>query len=117
MVDDDPDLLFAMSELLREAGADVCVSAQSLAELQAQRARALECSLAVVDVNLGPRQPTGVDVYRWLRAEGFPGRIVFLTGHAQSNELVQAACRTPDTSVLSKPIDADVLLRLAGVPA
>jgi DNA-binding NtrC family response regulator len=109
LVDDDPDLAELMSEVLVDAGAQGCVIAHSLADLEAQKSRALAAQLAIVDVNLGATQPSGVEVHDWLRKAGFAGRVVFLTGHAQSHPLVLAATRTPGTQVLTKPITAESL--------
>jgi DNA-binding response OmpR family regulator len=113
LVDDDGDLVAVMGELLREAGALGCVEARSLRDVQLHRAEALGCEVAIVDVNLGSGQPSGVDVCLWLRREGFSGRIVFLTGHAQSNPLVAAAVLTAGASVLVKPVRAEDLVRVA----
>jgi FixJ family two-component response regulator len=114
LVDDDVELGAVMCELFRDAGAEDCLVAHSLHELEQQRDRALGCDLAIVDVNLGHDQPSGLDVHRWLRDSGYQHRIVFLTGHAQSHPLVMAAARTPGTEVLAKPIPAATLLRVAG---
>jgi len=72
----------------------------------------LRCDLALIDINLGAGQPSGVEVYRWLRARGFGGRIFFLTGHAMNSPFVAEAVRLGDAQVLSKPIRPDRLIRL-----
>jgi DNA-binding response OmpR family regulator len=115
IIDDDEDLCSIMSELLLMSGIKACVVARSYEELEAQRAAALECGIAIVDVNLGPGRKSGLDVYNWLRAEGFGGKIIFLTGHALTHPLVSAAAHTPNTQVLAKPIGISELQRLAGV--
>jgi DNA-binding response OmpR family regulator len=113
LVDDDEDLVATMSELLSEAGANGCVVARSLADVQRQAGEALACEVAIVDVNLGTGQPSGVDVHRWLREQRFGGRIIFLTGHAQSHPLVTAAARLGSVTVLAKPVRSEELLRIA----
>jgi FixJ family two-component response regulator len=112
LVDDDEDLVATMSELLSGAGANSCVVARSLGEVQRQGSEALACEVAIVDVNLGNGQPSGLDVHRWLREQGFGGRTVFLTGHAQSHPLVVAAARLGGVIVLAKPIRTEELLRI-----
>jgi CheY-like chemotaxis protein len=112
LVDDDPDLVAVLVQLFRDAG-DCCVAAHSLAEVQAQRGAAMSCDVAFIDVNLGIGQPTGIDVHRWLVEQGFRGRINFFTGHAQDHPLVKAATLTPTSCVISKPIDAAVLIQAA----
>ena len=111
LVEDDEDLASVLGELLADAGAGT-VSARSLRDVQLRRADALDCDVAVVDINLGADEPSGVDVHRWLRDQGFAGRTVFLTGHAQSHPLVVAAARTAGTSILAKPVRAEQLLQL-----
>jgi DNA-binding response OmpR family regulator len=103
LVDDDDDLVDVMRGLLADEGARVHV-AHSLGEVERQRDDALASDLAILDVNLGAGQPSGVDVFEWLRAGGFAGRVVFLTGHARAHPLVTAAAAIPGTRVLSKPI-------------
>jgi hypothetical protein len=66
-------------------------------------------SAAVLDINLGPGEPTGVDAYHWLRSRGFSGRIIFLTGHAASHPLVREARLIGDAVVLEKPTGIDHL--------
>jgi len=104
VIDDDEDLLGALSDLIAALSQRPCLTMRSLAELVSAAPSALECDLAVVDINLGSGEPTGIDVYEWLRARGFRGRIVFLTGHAFSHPLVQRACALGHARVLRKPI-------------
>jgi hypothetical protein len=47
-----------------------------------------------------------------LRARGFRGRIVFLTGHARSYPAVQRACSLDHARVLQKPVDVAELRAL-----
>lgn len=104
VVDDDEDLRELMKEITSSMGVEEHVVAGGLRELEGQREAALRCALAILDVNLGPGAPTGVDVHHWLRREGFDGRIVFLTGHAEHDPRVRAAAEIPGTRVLRKPI-------------
>src|SRR5689334_18365630 len=109
-VDDDPDLLDATRDVLQYSGLARCVVARSLDEVIDQRDQALGCTLAVLDVNLGTGRPTGVDVYRWLVREHFEGKVVFLTGHAGDNPMVESAA--DQSRVYMKPIDLADLARL-----
>jgi FixJ family two-component response regulator len=70
------------------------------------------CALGILDVNLGSDEPSGLDAFAWLRAERFPGRIVFLTGHAATNPLVRRAGEMGDVAVLTKPLQMPKLLEL-----
>jgi ActR/RegA family two-component response regulator len=67
---------------------------------------------AILDVNLGPGEPSGVDVAAWVRAHHPDARIVFMTGHAPNHPLVRAASGA-DGEVLAKPIDTKRLIGIA----
>jgi DNA-binding NarL/FixJ family response regulator len=112
VLEDDADLRTILCELLSLSGADACVGAGSVGELQRKRVEALGCGLALLDINLGAGVPSGLDAYRWLKDNGFPGRTVFLTGHARSHPLVREALELTHVQVLSKPIESKVLLAL-----
>jgi len=114
VLDDDDDLLTTMSELVQLVTGRPCVAAHSLAELEARRDEVLACDDAILDINLGPKQPSGLDAYTWLKQQRFGGRIVFLTGHARSHPLVARAARLDGVFVYQKPIDTDDLLRILG---
>lgn len=86
-----------------------CLTAPSLAELKNQAQAALGVQLAILDVNLGHGEPTGLDVFNWLKSNGFKGRIVFLTGHADNDPRVREVSGLHGTEVLSKPISIDDL--------
>ena len=110
LIDDDDDLRDAVSDLLALFGAP-CLALPSLVALTAAAGAAMRCKLAILDVNLGDGQPSGVDAYEWLRAHGFPGRIVFLTGHAVSHPAVARAASL-GVQVLAKPIESAQLRAL-----
>jgi DNA-binding response OmpR family regulator len=111
ILDDDLDLRDVLRELYETIGVE-CLTAGSLAELQARSAEASTCTLAILDINLGRGQPTGVDAYHWLRQQAFDLRIVFLTGHASTDPRVKEASRIAETKILSKPISAQALVGL-----
>ena len=116
MLEDDDDLRGLLCELLVAGGAQGCVSAGSFEAMVGQKEQVLGCGLAVLDVNLGVKVPSGLDAYHWLRENGFGGRIVFLTGHARSHPLVRQAHELTQVRVLSKPINAKALMALVGKP-
>ena len=90
--------------------------AASYEEMVRQKDTVLSCSLALLDVNLGAGVHSGLDALRWLQAQGFPGRAVFLTGHAHSHPLVREAHELKDVKVLSKPVGAKELMALLKDP-
>lgn len=112
MLEDDPDLGFLICELIQSQTGTECLSFRTMDELVAHAADALDCDLAILDVNLGPGLPSGIDAREWLAAHGFAGRVVFLTGHARDHPLVERARRTAGVPVLEKPVDAALLTAL-----
>lgn len=114
LLDDNPDLLDVLECTVVEVCARGCVAAKSLDEFRALGDRALDCDVAILDVNLGPDQPNGIDAYEWLRSHGFHGRIAFLTGHARTHPAVERACRVEAAHVYQKPISLDQLRSIVG---
>lgn len=112
IVDDDRDLRESIRDIMGHLGVESCVLAASLGEVEREQAAVLGCGLAIVDINLGPGQPTGVEVVHWLQGRSFPGKIVFLTGHGHGDPRVRAAAELAGTKLLSKPINAKVLMQL-----
>lgn len=109
-LDDSVDLQKLMSLLLK-AKLDIdCLCFSSLDEMQAQREEVLSRDLAILDINLGPNIPNGLDAYHWLMECRFKGKVVMLTGHARSSPLVAAALKT-GLEVFEKPLKTEALLR------
>jgi len=108
-VEDNDDLRELVVELVTVVLKHRCVGVGSYEELTALGEEALGCSVAILDINLGPDQRSGIDAYAWLRDQGYKGRIVFLTGHASTHPLVVEAQRIGDAEVFSKPIEPDCL--------
>jgi DNA-binding NtrC family response regulator len=108
-VEDNNDLRELVVELVTAVLKHRCVGVGSYDELVRLGDEALGCSIAILDINLGPNQPSGIDAYTWLRDKGYRGRIVFLTGHASTHPLVIEAKRIGDAEIFSKPIEPDRL--------
>jgi len=113
-VDDDEDLCEMMRAILGRLGVSRVVVARSLRDVEAQRAGAIACTVAILDINLGNDQPSGVKVYEWLHREGFTGRTIFLTGHAANDPRVQEAASLTGSVVASKPLSVPELRDLIG---
>ena len=109
VVDDDADVRETLALAIEALGLGDVLCASSLAEVRAAHDPALGCRLAILDINLGPSSPSGVEVLQWLRAEGFAGEAVFLTGHAATDPRVVTASKLPATRVLTKPISLATL--------
>ncbi|HVJ88548.1 MAG TPA: response regulator [Labilithrix sp.] len=112
VLDDDVDFCDLMAMLL-ESTADIeCLGVHRFAELCARAPDVLGCELAILDVNLGPGEPSGLDALAWLQAHGFMGAIVFLTGHARWHPFLRQQAESSGVRVLEKPVDAVTLLSL-----
>jgi CheY-like chemotaxis protein len=108
-VEDNDDLRELVVELVTIVLKRRCVGVGSYEELVGLGEEALGCSVAILDINLGPNRRSGIDAYAWLRDQGYKGRIVFLTGHASTHPLVVEAQRIGDAEIFSKPIEPDRL--------
>jgi DNA-binding NtrC family response regulator len=113
-VDDDEDLRAVMQDILERLGVGRIVTAGSLREVEERRNEALACELAILDINLGSDQPSGVNIYEWLERERFAGRIIFLTGHAGNDPRVQKAASLAGSVIASKPLSVAELRELIG---
>ncbi len=109
IVDDCDELRFLLATLLEHELGLSCRSLGSLGEVIAHADDVLYSKVVILDINLGPGQPDGVAVYEWLREQGFPGRIFFLTGHAKNSPHVQQAAST-GVPILEKPMTPDELI-------
>jgi ActR/RegA family two-component response regulator len=112
LLEDDDELRELLADAILRVTGRPCLGLATLAELRAMRERVLSCALGILDVNLGPNQPSGLDAFAWLRAERFTGRLAFLTGHAITHPLVQRAAQMGRAQVLRKPLDANTLATL-----
>lgn len=113
-VDDDDDLREAMQDILERLSVVRVVAARSLRDVEGKRDEALACEMAILDINLGAGEPTGVAVCDWLRREGFAGRIVFLTGHASNDPRVREAAGVAHSQIAAKPLSVSALRELLG---
>jgi DNA-binding response OmpR family regulator len=114
ILDDDDDLRLSVAGIFGLLGR-VCVVLPSVAAMIDASQAVLRCELAILDVNLGQGVPSGIDAHSWLRGQAFGGRIVFLTGHAQSHPLVERASALGER-VLRKPISTVELRALVDAP-
>jgi DNA-binding response OmpR family regulator len=109
IVDDDPELRRLICLFYEKEGRVECVGAESLESLSRIYESEGPFSLAILDINLGASKFDGVDVYHWLKERNFPGRVVFLTGHASSDPRVRRALEIDGTVLLEKPAGISAL--------
>lgn len=112
LLDDDSDLIAAMSELIAMQSNRKSLTANSVAELEALGGKIHVCNIAFLDVNLGPDKPSGIAAAKWLREQGFKGKMYFFTGHAGNHPLVIEASSVSGVEIIHKPIDIKFLLGL-----
>lgn len=109
VLEDDDDLREILGELLPPLCGGEALTTRSLSELQEHSGDALQCRFAILDVNLGHGEPTGVDAARWLRARGFREPIMFLTGHARASPRLSEACGELHAVLFEKPVEVNLL--------
>lgn len=114
LLDDEPDLVTILSQIIELSMGFRCVTALSFEEATRKKEEILQCSDCVLDINLGFNKPSGIDMYHWLRENDFTGRIIFLSGHAAEHPLVKAAGGLSGSVVLSKPIEIPALKEILG---
>ncbi|MGZ3697478.1 MAG: response regulator [Bdellovibrionota bacterium] len=114
LVDDDENLLNSMAEFFEMALGVICLRFHGLHEIIARGGEALEPDVfaAILDINLGLGDPSGIDVYRWLRDRNFPGTIVFLTGHAKDHPLVKQVAQIEGVKIFEKPMGIDGIISM-----
>ena len=109
LADDHPLMLDGLAALFGTGGFAVVARARDGIEARAA-IRAHAPALAVLDVNM-PR-PTGLDLLREARAEGWATRIVLLTAGIDAEPIAEALRLRVD-GLLLKDAPGDVLLRCA----
>jgi FixJ family two-component response regulator len=119
-LDDNEDLRELMTVLLKSKLGVDCLCFGTVVEFQNHSKDVLQAKLAILDINLGPAAPDGIDAFNWLKDQGFRGRVVFLTGHARAHPQVALAERS-GAEVLEKPLYPEQLIssvsRALRVPA
>lgn len=107
-LEDNEELRQIMTVLLESELRVRCLSFARFADLEKNVSAVLKTKIAILDINLGVNEPSGIDAYNWLRLMNYQGQVVFMTGHAQSHPLVLEATKT-GAVVLEKPMKAQIL--------
>jgi FixJ family two-component response regulator len=111
-LDDDADMLDAVSEAIEGSAGLTCLAVRSYAQLAEQESATLSSSVAILDINLGEGSASGIDAYQWLRGHDYGGRVIFLTGHALSHPLVRRATELGAARVVQKPVTLSMLMQM-----
>lgn len=118
VIDDSDDLLALLRQVLTDDGYKVLIAEDAATGT----ALALEADPALVVLDVGLPDRSGVDVIRDLRAAGFVAPVLMLTAHAGVSDRVSGLDAGAD-DYLAKPFDPDelvarirALLRRASMP-
>ncbi|AZZ36336.1 hypothetical protein CIK05_05875 [Bdellovibrio sp. qaytius] len=107
-LEDNEELREVLAEVTRSELGEEALSFGRFDDLVAHRTEVLQTKMAILDINLGADQVTGVDVFHWLKDQGYTGKICFLTGHAKAHPMVQAASEI-GAEIWAKPMYATTL--------
>jgi FixJ family two-component response regulator len=111
-LDDSTDFLM-LAQMFVEATCDSkAITCDSYENALLNEPSILASDMAFLDINLGPRKPSGIDVYRWLQTKGYKKPIYFLTGHGKESPEAQAAEALGGASLLTKPLPNQELRRI-----
>lgn len=107
-LEDNEELREVLSEVTKSELGEESLTFGCFEDLVERRSDVLQTKMAILDINLGCEQATGVEVFHWLKEQGYAGKICFLTGHARSHPMVQAACDI-GAEIWAKPMYANTL--------
>src|SRR5262245_41494345 len=108
-LDDSEDLRELLPVLLESTLGVECICFGNLTDFENHSEEVLRAKVAILDINLGPNAPDGIDAFNWLMARKFQGKILFFTGHARTNPQVALAERS-GVEILEKPLRPDKLI-------
>jgi DNA-binding NtrC family response regulator len=103
-VDDSSDLCQIIEVMSQSLPGVECICVASMSAVLERAAEVLRTDLAILDVNLGPGEPSGVEIYRWLNGQNYRGKIVFLSGHARTDPRAEEAARISGVDFFEKPL-------------
>jgi DNA-binding NtrC family response regulator len=103
-VDDCRDICDVMEVMCQSLPEVECVCVTSMSAVLENVAQVPRTDLAILDVNLGPGEPSGVEIYRWLKGQNYRGKIVFLSGHARTDPVVEEAAKISGVDFFQKPL-------------
>src|SRR5436190_17760135 len=103
-VDDSSDLCQVMELTCQSLPGIECICVPSMSAVLERAAQVLRTDLAILDVNLGPGEPSGIEIYRWLKGQNYRGKIVFLSGHTRTDPQVVEATKILGVDFFQKPL-------------
>ncbi len=109
-LDDNDDLRAVMISLIESRLQASCLELENFQALVEQSEAVLSTQVIVLDIDLGFRQPTGLDAFLWLRKNNYQGKVFFLTGHGRSNPMVSQAEKM-GAYIWEKPIGSAAMIQ------
>ena len=110
ILDDDIDLSEILELTIKHLGVTLCKVIHSYKEiLELNKVELTRFDICLLDVNLGPGQPNGLEVYKHLKQVNYPGEIYFFTGHGKSDSRLQVLTNFSLTHILEKPVSIETL--------
>ncbi|MEZ0391998.1 MAG: response regulator [Pseudobdellovibrionaceae bacterium] len=108
-IDDCQELREIIPELIRYNLNRTCLSLSGLSQIKEKFSSGHSCKVVILDIDLGPGQPSGIDIFQWLQSQGFKGKMFFLTGHGMSHPFSQEAKKL-GIQIFEKPLHSKILL-------
>lgn len=108
-LDDNADLCELIQSVIESQLSGDCFCFTNVAQMQNAERNVLASHVAILDIELGFQQPSGIEAYKWLKEKNYTGHIFFLTGHGLSAPLVQAAV-TLGADIWEKPISSSKIV-------
>jgi FixJ family two-component response regulator len=103
-VDDSDDICQVVEAMCQSLPEVECVCVTSMLAVQERAEQVLRTGVAILDVNLGPGEPSGIEIYRWLKGKNYRGKVVFLSGHVRTDPQVEEAGKISGVDFFQKPL-------------
>ncbi len=106
IVDDDPMIVKTLKDIFHIKGYNAYVAESGLEALEELKSRSFDCILSDIkmpDIN-------GLDLYKKIRKRGFTLPVLLMTAYS-TDKLIKEGLEEGVISVLTKPVDIDLLLR------
>jgi two-component system, cell cycle sensor histidine kinase and response regulator CckA len=109
LVDDEPDLLDLLREVLEMSGNTVLSAASGMEALQVWEKNSAQITLLVADLTL-PSGTTGVELAKKLQALKPELKVIYTSGHDRAT-VTEKYSLPPEAMFLKKPFNPDTLTR------
>lgn len=103
LLEDNIELCKLLKRMFTGFGVTEVSVFHSYSEVTSLAKEELVFDIAVLDVNLGLGEKTGIDAFDWLIENDFKGKVIFLTGHASSYGMLPKLTDRPNVFLLDKP--------------